>query len=531
MSMKILACFKILPNPDRVLEEDWEQFSSASDLSYAGIDFNCFDQSALELSLRIREQMAVQGAEVTCTALTVSESVPASLAANLYATGFDEVLCIPQSSREFRPSQIADLLAETIRQQGADLVFTGAQAGMAETGLVPYLLARRLDLPLIAGAETAVWQEGLLSIRCRENKGLVEHQVTLPAVCAVGNSPLVLRCATLRARMKVQGRQAQLVPDSEQLPPQEEPDLVRPRSGRSCRMLNEKSEDAVAELLAELKKACGNAMQKQKAETLPPAWTRILAEKALVVQPFSEFVNTRCVEQLCSQHSTELMLLPDDAAGRALAVQLSEQRQSSLFFGGSIVDLDTDSVTVKKRVCGANLEWTKNLRFPAVLTLDAAEFQRLAGSEAVIVDAAGKTPEWLRKTTLLEPAKEGALKTASLVIACGSGMGSREACDKARQLAEKLGAGFGMTRPAALNGWGATTEIIGHSGSIIAPKCCLILGAAGAGAFAVGVEQSARILAVNTDPDALIFKNADVGLQMDAKKVVDQLLAALSAKE
>lgn len=531
MSMKILACFKILPNPDRVLEEDWEQFSSSSDLSYAGIDFNCFDQSALELSLRIREQMAVQGADVTCTALTVSESVPASLAANLYAAGFDEVICIPQKNREFRPFQIAELLAEEIRRQQADLVFAGAQAGMAETGLVPYLLAQRLNYPLIAGAETAAWQNGVLQVQCREPEGLMQHQILLPAVCAVGNSPLVLRCATLRARMKVQGKQAQMATEGMPLPAMPEPHLSRPHTGRACRMLDGKSQNVAAELLEELKKACGDANQQQ-SEQFPERWENILADQALVMQPSSGFeLDIQEVEAYCCKKNAGLVILPNQAAGRALAVKLADKQQRALFLGASVMELAPDSVTVKKRVCGANLEWTEKLNFPAVITLDPAEFSRFAALGAVTLQKTEKKPNWLKQSTLIEPAQEGTLKNASLVIACGSGMGSKEACEKVRRLAERLGAGFGLTRPAALNGWGSTTEIIGHSGSIIAPQCCLVLGAAGAGAFAVGIEHSGQILAVNTDPDALLFKNADIGVQMDAKTLTDQLLELLSSKE
>lgn len=527
MSMKILACFKILPNPDRVLEEDWEQFSSTLDLAYAGIDFNCFDQSALELSLRIREQMAVQGADVTCTALTVSETVPAALAANLYAAGFDEVVCIPQKNREFRPAQIADLLAAEIGRQGADLVFAGAQAGMAETGLVPYLLAQHLGYPLVSGAETAVWQENLLHIQCREPAGLMEYQAELPLVCAVGNSPLVLRCATLRARIKVQGKQAQVLADVPQLAAMSEPNLTRPHAGRECRMLDPKSQESAQEFLNELKKA-GGEEQQPLLQQFPEQWIEVLKENTLVVQPGSLFgLDFQQMEPHCRQQNAELVILPDHSAGRALAVKLTEKQQRAIFLGADVVNLTKDSVTVKKRVCGANLEWTKKLDFPAVITVGPADFERFAAIGMLRLKNVSQRTDWLKQRTLLESGSEKTLESASLVIVCGSGMGSKEACEKARQLAERLGAGFGLTRPAALNGWGATTEIVGHSGSIIAPQCCVVLGAAGAGAFAVGIEHSARILAVNTDPDALIFKNADIGLQMDARILTEQWLRML----
>ncbi len=235
--MRILVCFKVLPNPDRILEEDWETFSPSDPYSYAGMDFNCFDGSALELGLRIKEQAAVQGVEAVCTALTVSATLPASLASNLYAAGFDEVLCLPRKQREFAPEQIARLLADTAKEQAADLIITGVQAGMAETGMVPFYMAEQLQYPMAANAETASWQDGTLCVQCRQPEGLVEKKISLPALFTVGNSPQVLRCATLRARMQCRDKKAILLPAQEETL-QAEPQLTHPHTGRSCVMLD-----------------------------------------------------------------------------------------------------------------------------------------------------------------------------------------------------------------------------------------------------------------------------------------------------
>ena len=132
-----------------------------------------------------------------------------------------------------------------------------------------------------------------------------------------------------------------------------------------------------------------------------------------------------------------------------------------------------------------------------------------------------KIPEEPEK--LLIPAEKTGLQEAPLVFVCGNGMGSREACDRVRSLAKSLGAGFGLTRPGALNAWGGTQEIVGQSGWILSPGLTVTLGASGAGAFLLGIEKSETILAVNTDPNALIFRSADYGIRMDAGKFVEKL--------
>ncbi len=527
--MQIVVCFKILPNLDRVLDEDWEIFSQSPNLGYAGLDFNCFDRSALEIGLKIKEQAAVQGAETSCTALTVCESIPETLLSGLYAAGFDRVVCLPRKQREFRPRETASLLAGAIRELGADLVITGGTASMAETGMVPYFLAQTLNLPILTEVEAAGWQEDLLYAQCRRADGLVEKKISLPALCAVGNSPEVLRCATLRAQMKCRGRKPELLSGPEEvMVPQ--PHLERPFTGRTCTMLDAKSEDGVDPILAALKSAVREDSGERDGTMEQEPWRDLLERMALRVYPNDE--NGQGYEALaetCRKDVPALVLLPDDRRGRILAAQWAENSAYSCFFGGEIVDLTEKEVILRKRACAANLLWTERLSLPAVLTLPESLLDRWDLTELSLPPAAEK-PGWLKAETMLVPAERGTLQSADLVIACGSGMGSKAACDRARELAEKLGAGFGLTRPAALNLWGKPTEIIGQSGSLLAPKCVLVLGAAGAGAFAVGIEKAKKIIAVNTDPDALIFKNADLGLQTDARALVEKLMELLDTE-
>lgn len=527
--MQVAVCFKILPNLDRVLDEDWESFSQSPSLGYAGLDFNCFDRSALEIGLKIKEQAAVRETEVSCTALTVCESVPETLLSGLYAVGFDRVICLSQEQREFKPRETAALLARTIRELGADLVITGAAASMAETGMVPYFLARELDLPILTEVEEAAWQEDGLWTKCRMPEGLVEKKAALPVLCAIGNSPEVLRCATLRAQMKCRGKKPELLacPEEGERPA---PGLERPKTGRTCTMLDPKDGDVVDKLLSALRSAAREDGGSQEGEQNNAPWLGLLEKSALVVRPGGQ--NGEGYEKLAEAYRKDapaLVLLPEDQGGKILAARLAEDLHLNCFFGGELLGLTEDAVTLRKRACAANLLWTETLALPAVITQPATVLDKWNSGKALHLPD-GERPGWLLEETLVEPTRPGALRTADLVIACGSGMGSKEACDRARALADKLGAGFGLTRPSALDLWGAPTEIIGLSGSLIAPRCCLVLGAAGAGAFAVGIEKAEQIIAVNTDPDALIFKNADLGLLMDARLLVEKLMENLKTE-
>ena len=210
----------------------------------------------------------------------------------------------------------------------------------------------------------------------------------------------------------------------------------------------------------------------------------------------------------------DLILLPDHEAGRSLGAKLSMQGRSCCF-GAEGLRAEGNALVVRKRAFGGTLLREQRLDFPAVVTCGEL---RDYGEPAVLPGDPGL------RGRLLEPAEESGLESARAVLACGNGMGSREACSRAREIAGQLGMGFGLTRPCALNAWGSPGEILGQSGLQIRPDCCLVLGAAGAGAFLLGVRQAKTLVAVNTDPNALIFKAADYGICMDAPTFLEHLI-------
>lgn len=506
--MRILVLFKICEDPDRVLEGDWETFSLHTDLSYAGVDFNCFDGSALEMGLKLKEEAAVQGENTLCTALTLCRHLPEDFAQRLYSIGYDSVQWIPAENREFQPETVGEVLGEAAR--GYDLVLMGREAPMEESGQVPYVVARKLGYPMEVLAEEARYEGGLI-LRTREKGTLTEKRVQLPLAVTVGNSPLVLRGATLRQRMKCRGMTGEKleipVPEGEFAP-----SFAKNQTGRTCRMLDPETPETYA-LIRGLLQA---GKSPRKAEKTPENSVNLPGEKIYLAQPQD---GSREALEALKTVSAPLILLPDDHFGRLLGSMLRKETGRSLFFGGRIRELTEKTVTAEKPCFGGNLRMSRELPLPAVVT--TTEFAPFG--EPVVLPK-GKEPQWLISSEILEIPQETALKTAGAVLVCGNGMGTKANCDAGRAAADKLGLGFGLTRPAALNAWGSPTEILGQSGLQIQPNCCLVLGAAGAGAFLLGVQGAKTLIAVNRDPNALIFKSADYGIRMDAMEFLKKLM-------
>jgi electron transfer flavoprotein alpha subunit len=92
-----------------------------------------------------------------------------------------------------------------------------------------------------------------------------------------------------------------------------------------------------------------------------------------------------------------------------------------------------------------------------------------------------------------------------------------------------LRAELAATRKVTDVGWLPHARQVGITGRSIAPKLYVAIGTSGKFNHVVGVRRAGFILAINTDPDALIFASADAGIVGDWREVVPLLAATLEA--
>jgi electron transfer flavoprotein alpha subunit len=121
------------------------------------------------------------------------------------------------------------------------------------------------------------------------------------------------------------------------------------------------------------------------------------------------------------------------------------------------------------------------------------------------------------------PEAESNLKQARFVLAAGRGVRSRKNIDKLTQIAAVIGAELGVSRPVAMSAWAPLNRLIGVSGEITAPQICIAAAVSGTAAFYKGIENSGKIIAINTDREAPIVQAADVSVIDDYEAVLEEL--------
>ncbi|BBP00568.1 electron transfer flavoprotein subunit alpha/FixB family protein [Sulfuriferula nivalis] len=169
-----------------------------------------------------------------------------------------------------------------------------------------------------------------------------------------------------------------------------------------------------------------------------------------------------------------------------------------------------------------------------VLTIRGNRFSPVNNSDShIAVIEAIDIPDLPINTIWISEDKQAsdrpALSTAKVVVSGGRSLGSKEQFESTLgPLAANLGAAIGATRAAVDSGYASNESQVGQTGTQVAPDLYIALGISGSIQHTAGMKDSKVIVAVNLDPDALIFQVADYGLVADLFDVVPQLNNALA---
>lgn len=124
------------------------------------------------------------------------------------------------------------------------------------------------------------------------------------------------------------------------------------------------------------------------------------------------------------------------------------------------------------------------------------------------------------------------ISKAERVVSAGLGIGEKENMKLIEDLAVQAGAAIGSSRPVAENlKYLPLNRYVGMSGQKFNGNLYIACGISGAGQHLKGIKNATTIVAINNDPNAKIFKNADYGIVGDLKEILPLLTAALDNGE
>ncbi len=267
--------------------------------------------------------------------------------------------------------------------------------------------------------------------------------------------------------------------------------------------------------------------------------------------PYTSNPHTALVVNLFKEEQPQICLLGATVIGRDLGPRVSSALHSGLT--ADCTELEIGSFDMKKRVgdevkdfhyenqlyqirpaFGGNIVATivNPDHRPQMATVREGVMKKEVldeayKSEVVRHDVAKFVPETEYVVKVLERHIEEAkhnLKGASIVVAGGYGVGSKEGFDQLFELAKELHAEVGASRAAIDAGFADHDRQIGQTGLTVRPKVYFAFGISGQIQHISGMQDSGIIVSVNTDPDAPINKIADYVITGSVEEVVPKMI-------
>jgi len=119
------------------------------------------------------------------------------------------------------------------------------------------------------------------------------------------------------------------------------------------------------------------------------------------------------------------------------------------------------------------------------------------------------------------------LHAARVVVTAGRGVGGPDGVRLVASLAAALGGTLGASRSVVDAGWVEYGRQVGQTGVTVQPAVYIACGVSGAIQHVVGMQNSGTVVAINRDPSAPIFAQADIGIVGDVFEVVPALIEQL----
>lgn len=242
---------------------------------------------------------------------------------------------------------------------------------------------------------------------------------------------------------------------------------------------------------------------------------------------------TAAFEAYINKVKPSAILVGATSVGRQLAPRIAARFKTGLTADCTILDMhdNTDLVQIRPAFGGNIMAeiLTTNTR-PQLATvrykvMNAPERSEEAKGEVIPLEVpADKLKARMEVLGIIKKEKEKTIESAEVLVVAGRGLKKPEDIAMVRQLAEALGGDVACTRPLVEAGWMEAAHQIGLSGRTVRPKLIITCGVSGAIQFVAGMNNSEQVVAINSDPEAPIFKVANYALVGDIYEIIPQLI-------
>lgn len=241
---------------------------------------------------------------------------------------------------------------------------------------------------------------------------------------------------------------------------------------------------------------------------------------------FGDFLSRSC-------DAPVLILMPADAVSEEICARLAARLDGVPLGRCDRLEIEGAEIRGHRAAYGGRVETVVTCRGTNVFaTLRGSEHRPPARAPGAVrrVIHDSELPAADPVTLVPSSGTEARLDGAQIVVSGGRGMEGPEGFRLLRDVATEIGGAVGGSLPTVDAGWMPVSRQIGQSGRFVAPGTYLAVAISGTPQHMAGIAQSSRIIAINRDPDAEIFRHAVAGAVADWRDLLPRLLLRLRAQ-
>ena len=241
---------------------------------------------------------------------------------------------------------------------------------------------------------------------------------------------------------------------------------------------------------------------------------------------------------IVKETGAETIFIGSNKNGKELSARLGGKLNAGCVVDSNNIYVKNNKLMAERVVYSGNAIAVEQFNStPAIVTIPSKVFDPLKKDDSRKGEIIKKKLESEKSTSKIlkvqEMKSEGAnVEDAEIIVSCGRGFKNKDDIKLVQELANILkGKTVGCSRPIAADlKWLSEDHWIGLSGHKVKPKLYIAAGISGQIQHIAGMRDSGIIVAINKDPEALIFKSADYGIVGDLYEVLPKLTDAVKAK-
>lgn len=284
----------------------------------------------------------------------------------------------------------------------------------------------------------------------------------------------------------------------------------------------------------------GEGIDKKAEQLLDYGVSKVYVYQHPGLSAFKADCYTDALADCIAAIKPSVVLIGATAMGRSMAPRLSTRFHTGLTADCTKLEMRPNSDLVQIRPAfGGNvmaqiLITNSRPQFATVRykVMDKAKKLREKDAEVIVCPVSEDLARSRITVTEREViARAKSIEEEEILVVAGRGVKSAKDIEMVRELADLLGGQLCFTRPMVEAGYGDTAHQIGLSGRTVKPKLIITCGVSGAIQFTSCMKNSECIVAINQDPEALIFNSATYGIVDDLYQVVPALIAQIRAEK